>query len=52
VARSTRAAGQFVKRDRRSRTRDGHQGPRSPATGGAAVVMNAGAAGLAVLRMK
>ena len=48
--RRARAAGQFVKRDRRSRTRDGHRGPRSPATGWAAFVITAGAAGLAVLR--
>ena len=48
--RRARAAGQFVKRARRSRTRDGHQGLRSPATGRAAVVMTVGAAGLAVLR--
>ena len=48
--RRARAAGQFVKRARRSRTRDGHQGPRSPATGRAAFVITAGAAGLAVLR--
>ena len=48
--RRARAVGQFVKRDRRSRTRDGHQGPRSPAAGRAAFVSIAGAAGLAVLR--
>jgi hypothetical protein len=48
--RRARAAGQFVKRDRRSRTRDGHQGLRSPAAGRAAFVMTAGAAGLAALR--
>lgn len=61
VARSTRseaqrrecsvalAAGQFVERGRRSRTRDGHQDPRSPVTGRAAFDMAAGAAGLSVL---
>ena len=38
VERSARASDQFVKRARRSRTRDGHQGPRSPATGRAAFV--------------
>jgi hypothetical protein len=48
--RRARAAGQFVKRDRRSRTRDGHQGPRPPAMGRAAFVMTAGTAGLTVLR--
>jgi hypothetical protein len=48
--RSAREPGQFVERDRRSRTRDGHKGPRSPATGRAAFVITAGAAGLTVLR--
>jgi hypothetical protein len=48
--RCARAAGQFVKRDRRSRTRDGHQGPRSPAAGRAAFDITAGSAGHAVLR--
>jgi hypothetical protein len=50
VKRGARAAGQVVKRAVVRATREGHQGPRSPATGRAALVMTAGAAGLAELR--
>lgn len=45
--RRARAAGQFVERARRSRSRDGHQGPRSPAPGRAALLILVGAAATA-----